>query len=137
MLFAASAQQSIDERQAKHLGEMLGVYWTRDTVEAMMAPSTDSEGEPRKDLLIPLLLGMAPQLDEYLRKSFGASRGISAPGWYRGVDKSQVIEGSKMPREDFIKLASLFTGLIPKTYKGQQPHISQQVGRTPPIRGRR
>ena len=78
MLFAASAQQSIEERQFKRLGEMLGVYWTREAVDAMMSPSTDAS-TPRQDLLIPLLLGMAPQLDEYLRKSFGAVNGITPP----------------------------------------------------------
>jgi len=137
MLFAASAQQSIEERQLKRLGEMLGTYWTRESVEAMMATGPEPR-EARKDLLIPLLLGMAPQLDEYLRKSFGNTRGISPPDWYRRVDRSQVVEGSAMPRDDFVKLASMFTGLIPKSYKGQTLPLSQQVGRTvPPFRGHR
>lgn len=135
MLFAASAQHSIEERQFKRLGEMLGVYWTREAVDAMMAPSTESS-TPRQDLLIPLLLGMAPQLDEYLRKSFSAARGITPPSWYKGVDKSQIIEGYTMPREDFIKLASMFTGLIPQDYAKKMQPLSQQVGRiNPPLRG--
>jgi hypothetical protein len=125
MLFAASAQHDIEEKSVYKLGEMLGVYWTREAVDAMF--STQKGGEhraPRKDLLIPLLLGMQPKLQDFIKDSFGSSRGISAPDWYDNTDHSEVVEGYSMNRRDFINLASLFTGLIPKDFQAEPKKVN-------------
>jgi len=93
---------------------MLGTYWTRESVQALTSPE-DPRGrrEPRSSMMLPLLLGMKPQLEEFLVKSFGNNLGISAPDWYR-EDQGEVVEGFDMPRDEFIQLASMFTGVIPK-----------------------
>ena len=72
--------------------------------------------EPRQDLLIPFLLGQRPELQDFIRNSFGSSDGISPPGWYQKVERHEIIEGTEMDKGSFIRLAGMFTGLIPADY---------------------
>jgi hypothetical protein len=126
LLFAASAQQNIEELSFQKLGEILGVYWTRDTVDAMMNPKVGTKRPkgPRKDLLVPLALIMQPKLQDFIRDTFGSAGGISAPGWYQEEDKDEVVEGYEMKRQDFINLASMFTGLIPRNFYAVRDNVS-------------
>jgi len=77
-------------------------------------PARDANGKvkPRERLVIPLLPGMNSKIIDFVTKSFGGEHGIDAPGWYQ-KDRGEVVEGFDMPRADFLRLAGLFTSLIP------------------------
>lgn len=126
LLFAASAQRDVEESSFQKLGEILGVYWTRDTVDAMMNPKVGTKRSkgPRKDLLVPLALVMQPKLQDFIRDTFGSVGGISAPDWYQDENKAEVVEGYEMKRQDFINLASMFTGLIPRNFYAARDNVS-------------
>ena len=116
MFFAASAQEDVEKRQLRKLGAMLGTYWTREAVQAMFSHEKAGKGREKTDHLVtPLLLTMQPELQDYLRKQFGSEKGISPPGWYK-KDPGEVVEGWEQSREEFIKMAGMFTGLVPKSY---------------------
>jgi len=116
MFFAASAQTDVECRQLRKLGEILGTYWTRESVQAMF--STDKaqgKKERLEHLMIPHLLGVQPEIQDWLRSQFGSDQGISPPEWLQS-NPSELVETYDMPRDEFINVASMFTGLIPKNY---------------------
>lgn len=103
---------------------MLGTHWDRDTIEAMFA--TTKPGKAGKqapdEIVIPHLLGVNPQLQDYLRKRFGNTSGIRPPSWYHDVDRAEVVEGFDMDRHDFVNLAGRLTPLIPQDYLKSMGH---------------
>lgn len=110
LIFSATALREVEQEQFDKLGELLGTTWTREQVEAMIRPPDGRPGKPRSRLIIPHLIGSNPKLLEFVRKSFGSSRGIDPPDWYSGSEN--VVEGWDMDRQDFIRLASIFTPMI-------------------------
>jgi len=118
LFFAASAQNDVETRQLRKLGEMLGTYWTRETVQAMFSDETTKPAgrEQRLEhMVLPLLLGIQPEIQDFLRKRFGTGKGVvPTPEWYR-QNPGEVVEGWDQSREEFINMASMFTRLIPKS----------------------
>lgn len=115
MWFAAHAQHDVEQQRLRALGSMLGIFWTREAAERLLAPPQPGEMQrPLTELMLPLAVLMNPQVQEILKKTFGSRYGIDAPEWYR-ADPGNVVEGYRQSREDFIRVASLFTGLIPKS----------------------
>ena len=119
MLFSAHAAQEVDRERMEHLGELLGIIWTRDQAMALRekppAPGEKREKpKPRERLIIPLLAGFKPEILDFVKKSFGSPTGIDAPQWYQ-PEQADVVEAFDMPREEFVQLAGIFTSLIPKT----------------------
>lgn len=113
LFFTAQAQADVEQRQVKQLGGLLGVYWTQEDVQALFAaPQQGKKREPLQRLMIPFLLGMQPNLQDYLKKQFGSALGIHPPKWY-AEDPGDVVEGIEMGWEDFVEMAHLFTPFIP------------------------
>jgi hypothetical protein len=115
-MFTASALHSNEQKKFKSLGEILGTHWDRETVEAMFASPKKGKTKPVDEIVIPLLLGSNPKIQDYLRKRFGRLKGIKPPSWYENVNRSEVVEGYDMDRDKFINLAGMFTPLIPQNY---------------------
>lgn len=116
-MFTASALHSNEQKKFKSLGGVLGTHWDRETVEAMFAaPDKKAEAKPVDEIIIPLLLGSNPKIQDYLRKRFGRLKGIRPPSWYEQTDRSEVVEGYDMERDKFVKLAGMFTRHIPQDY---------------------
>lgn len=116
LIFTHTALDDVQREQYQRLGEMLGVYWTREGVQSMFQTQDPKRAQqaPRTTLTVPLLLGVKPELRDFLQQSFGKPLGITPPEWYQH-DQGEVVEGWELSREEFIKVASMFTGLIPKT----------------------
>ncbi|KKN20149.1 hypothetical protein LCGC14_0938600 [marine sediment metagenome] len=115
MLFTSAALQDVERKQFDQLGELLGTTWTRERVQALMSkepPARDQQGKtkPRERLVIPMLMGINAKILDFVTKSFGGEHGIDAPGWYK-KDHGEIVEGYDMPRDEFIRLASMFTPL--------------------------
>ena len=119
MLFAAHAAQEVERERMEHLGELLGVIWTKDHAAALRDQTPpDPKAPPRERLVIPLLAGVKPEILDFVKKSFGNPTGIDAPEWYR-PEKTEVVEAFTMDRDQFMQLAGIFTPLIPKTNYGK------------------
>lgn len=115
MLFTSHAVNETQREQMDRLGELLGIIWTKEAA-AMLHDSTPERDlrKPRERLVIPFLAGLKPEILDVVRKSFGSPTGIDAPEWYRS-DRGEVVEAFNMPRDEFLRLAGIFTPLIPKT----------------------
>jgi len=79
----------------------------------MFSAPQPGKQEPLRQLMIPFLLGMNPELQDYLKKQFGSALGINPPKWY-AEDPGNVVEGIEMGWEDFVEMAHLFTPYIPE-----------------------
>ena len=116
LLFTATAQYANEQQTIDSIAELLGVSWKRADVDAMFAPTDPKERRTRKEkVFIPLLLGMQPKIQDFLKDTFGTSIGSQAPEWYTG-DQDEMVEGWEMDRDAFVKIASIFTGHIPTDY---------------------
>jgi len=114
LLFTDHALREVEQDRMDQLSTMLGVMWTKEQAEALKqrgGPRRDPREQPRDRLFVPLLAGFKPEILDYVKKSFGSSTGIDAPGWYD--PENGVVEAFEMPRDEFIQLASMFTSLIP------------------------
>jgi hypothetical protein len=99
----------------RSLGSLLGAYWTREQVEGLFV--TDQPGRQRKplqELITPVTMMLSEgQMTDWLKKQFGASMGMTSPEWLKH-HRGEVVEGYAMDRDDFIRMAGIFTPLIPR-----------------------
>lgn len=85
----------------REYGRMLGVYWHRDEVEATRTENRIRKvRKPPTEILTPLTMVMNPNIEDYVRKSFGRPKGIDAPRW---VKQDQMVDMFDTSPEEFIQ----------------------------------
>jgi hypothetical protein len=117
MLFALHSARAVENEQMDRIGGMLGVVWTRESAQSLFTVAQPGKApslqKPRERMVIPLLAGFNPKVLDVVKKGFGSQYGIDAPDWYM-QNQGEVVEGYSLSRTDFVKLAGMFTPLIPK-----------------------
>lgn len=101
LLFADYWQKEMVTENMRDLGRMLGTYWTREEMEASRPENKiKRSSKPPSELLTPLTMVMNPNIEDYVRKSFGRAKGIDAPNWVEQDDMVDLFDSSQ---EDFMQ----------------------------------
>jgi len=109
LLFLDVIRLESEKEKLRALGKMLGTYWTRDLVNEMFRAKKGTRAGSLEEIMIPLALWQAPEMGDYLLKLFADNKtGVDAPSW---AAKEEVVNCFDLPREKFLEIASLFTGI--------------------------
>lgn len=91
-------------KKKETLGEVLGVYWDEDSLEALLREPDLKDYRNRskkKNFFWPLLLALKPEFIDVLRKSTGRKYGIGSPEWAR--DEENFVDMFDWSTEDFMQ----------------------------------
>jgi len=105
------------EQQSKQmLGEVLGVYWDEDSLEAILREPDLRDYKNRskqKNFFWPMLLALKPEFLDILRKSTGRKFGINSPEWAR--DEENFVDMFDWKTEDFVQFVG--AAVMPRVKK--------------------
>jgi len=95
---------------------MLGVHWTREQVQAMAVGKDKQSAVAPNEMMIPLAMGVNPDLMEGLKKAFRVVGGRSqiGGGEYMPGAGEQVVELGDLPREEWAQWI-----------QGATPHVNE------------
>lgn len=103
LLFADYWQTKVSDDQFEHLGQMLGLIWKRDDMDAAKEKSTKIKRKAPNEIFIPLTVAIEPSITEHVRKMFGSKLGINPPTWAKSSDMVDLFETDKDDFINFIK----------------------------------
>lgn len=96
--------QKREVKQKEMLGEVLGIYWDEDSLEAIFKePSLEDYKNKHKQTSFfwPFLLALKPEFIDILKKSTGRKYGIGSPEWAR--DDENFVDMFSWKADDFLQ----------------------------------
>jgi hypothetical protein len=109
-------QHRVMDTDMRRLGQALGTYWDRDSVEGLFESSVAPGETPRipERVTFPLAFIIKPEFRDTVMNMFGRRFGQDAPVWAK-ERKEEVVELFDMPKAEFKKLyADMFGVRMPK-----------------------